>query len=140
MINLLMQLSNQILVGACCLSIIATFLSLAALLRLLPALFAVIRLALREILILSFRLYSLVLTRLAPFIQQRIGIDVLTGIPRIAATLVLSLVLGLLLLALTRIHITGWSVGLSILHGLAVGLVWNEIEEPGGLRLGVKAK
>jgi len=130
MIGLLVRLSNQILVGACCSSLIAVFFSAAALLRLLPALLAAIRLGLRGICILSFRFYSLVLTWLAPFVQQRTGVDVLTGLPRIGATLVLSLALGLLFLAITRLPIAVWSVGLLILHGLVVGLAWDELEDP----------
>jgi hypothetical protein len=140
MIALLIRLSNQILIGACCLSIIALVLAVVALLRLLPALLAAIRLGLRGICILSFRLYSLVLTWLAPFVQQRIGVDVLTGLPRIGATLILSLALGLLFLAITRLPIAVWSMGLLILHGLVVGLAWDELEDPGGLRLGVKVQ
>ena len=136
MVNLLVGLSNQLLLGACCFSIILVFLSLAALLRLLPVLLNAIRLGLRAILILSYRLYALVLTRVAPRVEEQLGIDILTGIPRLVATVLLSLVLGLSFVALSHLPLTGWIWVLLVFHGLAVGLAWDEIAQPGGLQLG----
>jgi len=112
--------------------------NLAALLRLLPQFLKLIRLGLRGFLILSFRFYHLLLTRIAPVIQQCLNINVLTVHLRVVASLLLSLILGLVFLFLTSLPVTGWSVGLSVLHGLSVGLAWDEIEKPGGLQLGVK--
>lgn len=126
------------LVGTCLASMILVFLSIAALLRLLPQFLKLIRLGLRGFLILSFRFYHLLLTRIAPVIQQCLNINVLTVHLRVVASLLLSLILGLVFLFLTSLPVTGWSVGLSVLHGLSVGLAWDEIEKPGGLQLGVK--
>jgi hypothetical protein len=140
MVDLLIRLSNQLFLGVCCLSIILVPLSIVALLRLLPTFLRAVRFGVRGILILSFRLYSLVLTRLAPLVQQQTGIDVLNGMARIAATVALSFALGMLFFGLTRAVITGWGVGLLVLHGLSVGLAWDDIAEPDGLRLGVKSK
>jgi len=126
------------LVGTCLVSSSLVLLSIAALLRLLPQFLNLIRLLLRGLLILSFRFYHLLLTRLAPVIEERLNITILTGHLRLIASLLLSLILGLLLLLLIGSPVTGWSVGLSLLHGLAVGLAWDEIEKPGGLQLGVK--
>ena len=136
MVNLLVGLSNQFLLAACCVSIILVFLSLAALLRLLPVLLNAIRLGLRAILILSYRLYALVLTRVAPEVEERLGFDILTGIPRLVATVLLSLVSGLLFVTITHLPLTAWIWVLLVLHGLAVGLAWDEIAQPGGLQLG----
>jgi len=126
------------LVGTCLASMSLVFLSIAALLRLLPQFLKLIRLGLRGFLILSFRFYHLLLTRIAPVIQQCLNINVLTVHLRVVASLLLSLILGLVFLFLTSLPVTGWSVGLSVLHGLSVGLAWDEIEKPGGLQLGVK--
>jgi hypothetical protein len=126
------------MVGTCLVSVSMVFLSIAGLLRLLPRFLHLIRLGSRSFLILSFRFYHLLLTRMAPVIQQHLNIHILVGHARVVATLLLSLSLGLLFLALTNLPVTRWSVGLSLLHGLAVGLAWDEIEKPGGLQLGVK--
>ena len=126
------------LAGTCLASLSLAFLSIAALLRLLPRFLNLIRLGLRGLLILSFRFYHLLLTRMAPIIQQRLNIDILAGHLRVIASLLLSLILGLLFLLLTNLSVTGWGIWLSLLHGLAVGLAWDEIEKPGGLQLGVK--
>jgi len=75
---------------------------------------------------------------MAPIVQQRLNINILAGPSRVIASLLLSLILGLLFLLLTDLPMTGWSIGLSLLHGLSVGLAWDEIEKPGGLQLGVK--
>jgi hypothetical protein len=126
------------LMSVCCVSLSLVLLSFAGLLRLLPRFLAFIHLVLRCFLILSYRLYHLLLARTAPAIQQRLGFDVLVGHWRLVACLTLSLCLGLLFLVLTGLPVTGWGVGLSLLHGLAVGLAWDEIQAPGGLQLGVK--
>jgi len=126
------------LVGTCLVSLSLVFFSIAALLRLLPPFLNLIRLGLRGFLILSFRLYHLLFTRMAPIIQQRLNINILTGPLRVIASLLLSLILSLLFLLLTNLPVTGWSIGLALLHGLSVGLAWDEIEKPGGLQLGVK--
>ena len=99
-----------------------------------------IRICLRGLLILSFRFYHLVFRYIAPYIHQYLGIDIMIGYARLVASLLLSIILGLLLFLLISMPITGWSVGISIFHGLLVGLAWDEIAEPGGLQLGVHSE
>ncbi len=138
MSRLLLRLFDRVLVGTCLVSLSLVFLSLAALLRLLPRLLHLIGRCLRGLLILSFRLYRLLLTRIAPPLQRRLRVDILDGPARLIASVVLSLALGALVLVLSRFRVTAWSIVLWLLHGLFVGLAWDEIEEPGGLRLGAK--
>jgi hypothetical protein len=126
------------LVGICLASMSLAFFSIAALLRLLPHFLSLIQRALRVFLILSFRFYHLVLTCIAPTIQQLLNVDILVGSARIVASLLLSLVLGLLFILVTGWIVTGWSIVLFLLHGLFVGLAWDEIGNPAGLQLGVK--
>jgi hypothetical protein len=129
---------ERALVGACIFGLVQFFLSLAALFRLLPLLLRAFRLGLRGLLILSFRLYYLILSQLAPPIERQLGIDVLAGIPRVAATILLSLLLGCLLLLVVGANVTGWAIALFLVHGLFVGLTWDDIEAPGGIQLGVR--
>ena len=125
------------LAGICLASLSLLFFSIAALLRLLPQFMHVVRLGLRGFLILSFRFYHLLLTRMAPAIQQRLNVNILAGHSRVLASLLLSLTLGGLFLYLADLPVTGWSAGLFLLHGLSVGLAWDEIAKSGGLQLGV---
>jgi len=138
--DLLGRLFNQLLIAGCCLSLILVLVSLAGLIRLLPALLPFARLGLRVFLVLSYRAYALILSRLAPDAKRGLGIDILSGFPRVVATGLLSLVVGLVFLALTRSPVTIWNAGLFLLHGLVVGWVWNGIEEPDDLLLGVKLR
>jgi hypothetical protein len=136
--GLIWRLFERVLVGTCLGSMNLVLLALAGLLRFLPQLFHLARSCLRGILILSFRLYRLIVTRLAPTVWDALGVDVRDGFPRVVACALLSLVLGTILLFLVRGGITGWGVGMCLVHGLAVALAWDEIEAPGGLQLGTK--
>ena len=140
MFDLLFRTFNQLLIFACCFSVILLFLSLAGLLRLLPALIPYVRRALRWLFVLSFRLYRHVLAWLAPYVEAYLGFSVVAGFPRVVAAVLLSVILGVTFLLLAHWSITAWSVGLCVLHGLVVGVAWDELEESEGLRLGVKAE
>ena len=140
MFGLIAQVFEHILVGACLTAFSMVLFSLALLLRLFPRLLGFARLCLRELLTLSFRLYRMILTWLDTIFQYRLGVNLLTGYRRVLACLFLSLILGLLIVTLAGLSISGWSVILSLLHGLIVGLTWDEIEEPEGFRLGVKSQ
>src|SRR5688572_6678241 len=107
---------ERALVGACIFGLVQFFLSLAALFRLLPLLLRAFRLGLRALLILSFRLYYLILGRLAPMVGRQLGIDILAGIPRVVASVLLSLLFGCLLLLVVGATVTGWGIGLLFLH------------------------
>jgi hypothetical protein len=116
------------------------FFSLASLLGLFPAFARFVRACFRATLILSYRLYALVLRTLAPHIARWLGVDLQLGWPRLVATVLLSLCIGGVILLLTPLTATAISVGLIIAHGLAVGLAWDEIAMPGGLQLGARLR
>jgi hypothetical protein len=130
------SLLTQLLVGACLLSPIVFFLSLAAFLHLLPAFVRFCHWCVRATLILSYRLYALILGWLAPVIRRVTGIDPRVGWPRLGATLLLSAAIGIAILLVTHLPFNGWSATVIVIHGLAVGLAWDEIASPGGLQLG----
>lgn len=126
------------LLGACLFSLSLLFFSLAAMLRLLPNFLHLVRLGLRGLLILSFRLYYLLFRRMAAPVKQRLNINILSDHWRVIFSVLFSLVLGLFFLLLTGWPVTGWGIGLTLLHGLCVGLAWDEIENPAGLQLGAR--
>ena len=140
MFDLLGRLFNQLLIAGCCLSLVLVLVSLAGVLRLVPALLPFVRLCLRAFLVLSYRAYALILRRLAPNITRWLGVDVLTPVPRLVATLLLSLGFGLAFFTLTQAPVTIWNTGLLVFHGLAVGWIWDGIEGSDDLLLGVKIR
>jgi len=126
------------ILGTCMFTIAWLFLSLGILVRLLPRIWGLFRRVVRGMIILSFRLYFLILTHLAPFFDRRLGQNILSGLPRVCATTALSLLLGLPLLMVATGGVPGLGLVLLIIHGASVGLAWDEIHTPGDLQLGAK--
>jgi len=128
------------ILGTCLFSVAWLLLSLGIIIRLLPRLFKLVRHLIRGILIVSYRLYAMILSPVAPVLEQRLGINILAGFSRVIATSFLSLLFGLPLVWLATGSVLGFASMLLIIHGLVVGVVWKEIEEPGDLQLGAKIK
>lgn len=114
------------------------FVAVANTLRLLPTLAPILGRIAWGILVLSCRVYYLLLTRLAPFIEQRWKVKILGGLWRLGVTLVLSLFSGLLFLLLTGLPIGIWTVLPFLLHGLFVDFIWDDIPGWGELQMGVR--
>ena len=130
----------QLLLAVLLASLDVLLVSLAATMRLVPALTRLLLRLLRRLIIVSTRVYATILSAIEPEIQRRFGVRILTGPWRVLASIVLSLLLGILLLLGTGLPANKWTVGLPVLHGLVVGLLWDEdeAEEPSGLHLGTK--
>ena len=126
----------NLLTAGCLFSLNMIILVLAGLLRMLPSFLRSLRGLIRFIMILSTRLYHLILTRAAPALNQHLGVDILKGFARIITTILLSLGIGLLIFYLLRLPINGLTVGICILHGVVVGLAWDGISSRGNLNLG----
>lgn len=110
--------------------------SLMVLIRHLPALADYLRRALRWGLVMSYRIYSNVLNHMAIVLQPIVGIDLLSSLPRTLFALAVSTLAGIGLH-----HMLGLALHLGTLlpfalHGLLVGWLWDELLEPGGIRLG----
>lgn len=130
------QIMSQLLVGVCCASANMLIMSLAVFIRHLPAISNAGRRVLRFLLLYSFRVYRTLLAWLAPFFYNLTQLDLLNGWPRLAATIILSLALGGIVLWLLGWRFKLWNTILCSLHGLAVGALWDELATPGGLQLG----
>ncbi len=114
------------------------FMGVAGVLRLLPLLAPLVGRALWSVLVFSCRLYYLVFTRIAPFIEKWTRVQLLSGLWRLGTTLALSLLLGLAVLFAARVPLTFWSVIPFLLHGLFVDFVWDDIPGLGALQMGVR--
>lgn len=138
--GLLWRILSNFLVYTCFGSLIFVFMSLGGLLRLLPRLLRLLFSLLRALLILSFRLYALLISQLSPLFEHLFHVSLRQGLGRLLACLTFSLVLGLIGLWLFGLPIAWWHIGLLLLHGVTVSLVWEEIQKPGSLQLGERIK
>jgi len=124
---------QNLCIGVCLLSPVVFFFSAAAFLRVLPPFLRSLHRCLRVLLILSYRLYRLILNALASLV----GIELAQGWLRVVITIALSAVITIGLHQVAGWPWQWWSLGLGVLHGLCVGLVWDEIDKPGGVQVGV---
>jgi len=127
-----------VIIGVCAFSVLQGAIGLAAVLRLLPALLSLARYLTRLSFVASFRLYRLLFALVAPLVKRSSGIDLLTGIPRLVATVALSTSLWLTALLLLQASLSVWIFVPAILHGLIVGLLWDDLAQPGELQMGIK--
>lgn len=139
MLGIILQIFEHAAIGVCLSSLSLVFFSLAVLLRMFPSFLKFVRSCLRAALILSYRFYDLIFKRLDPLVAN-FGIEVTSGFPRIIASVVLSSAFGLSILAFTGLPVSGWVLIICVLHGLTIGLAWDEVEEPDGLKLGEKSE
>ena len=140
MLNLLTGLFNQVLLAGCCLSLVLVFVSLAGALRLLPVALRYLRLALHVGLILTVKGYRLLFKQVAPIAEQFLGVDLFSPYPRVIASVLVSIGVGMVFIAVTQAPVTLWNLGFCVLHGLAVGVMWENLEDPDDLLLGVKTR
>jgi len=114
------------------------FIVLAFALRLVPTLLRFAGACLRMFLVVSYRFYRMLLTPAANVVRAHSGVDLVAGLWRIVATTLVSLLLGLAVMAVTPLVASAVSLGLCLVHGLVVGIIWDEAEHPGNLYLGAK--
>jgi hypothetical protein len=124
---------QNLCIGLCLLSPVVFFFSAAAFLRVLPPFFRFLHRCLRVLLIVSYRLYRWVLLGMSSLV----GMELAQGWLRVLVTTIFSTLVGLGTHALAHWSLSWWSLGLFLLHGLCVGLIWDEIEKPGGVQVGV---
>ena len=127
---------GNLLAVICLFSLNMIILVLAGLLRLLPGFFKAVRRGARFVMVMSSQFYDLLLTQAAPGIDRHLGVDIFKGLGRIAATILLSLVIGVPIFRLLHISLNGLTMGICILHGLIVGLAWDGNSNFEALNLG----
>jgi len=134
--GILLDAFEYMFAGGCLLAMNFVFMFLFGLLRNLPALLRAGREVLRETLIMTYRLYRPVITHAQAVTHRLLGIDIGRSPMRVIATALLSLLimLGFDLVLRWRVSVF-WSV-LAVLHGSAVGLIWDGLEQADGLRTG----
>ena len=126
--------------GLCLVSINLLFVMLAMLFGRLPAIIDFLRRLLRWILLVSFRLYYALLSRLQPTLENSFGLNLSSGAPRIIACSLLSLAILTFFLAITSLSFSVWGLAVAVLHGIVVGIVWEDALEIGSLHLGSRLR
>ncbi len=132
----MMRMFSPWILGTCLITLNLVFVALAALMGWLPAILSFLSRLLRTTLVWSYHIYRQVLTWIDPLSEDWFGTKLSVGFPRMVACLALSLLIVSLLFALTPLDFSWWSLGLAGLHGLALGYLWGDVLEPGGLHLG----
>lgn len=128
----------MILAFLCMVAYIQVFIILAFALRLMPTLLQMAGQCLRLFLFISYRLYRMLLTPLARILRRRTGLDLTAGLLRLLSTTLLSLIVGFIIIAVTPLTMSLVTVGTCLIHGLAVGIIWDDVEHPGMLNLGAR--
>lgn len=136
--GILASLFGTVVVATTVFTINLFFMGIAGVLRLIPQLAPILGRFVWGVLVFSCRLYYLLLTRLAPVIERHAGIKILTGLWRLGATLSMSLALGIVILVVSGIGISFWTIIPFILHGLFVDFAWDEIPGLSDLQMGVR--
>lgn len=105
--------------------------------RNLPKILQALQRGLRGLLRVSFRLYNTIMSPLRVWLYQKSGVDIYAPLPRTLATIVLSLGIGTGIMAIFSLSIRPWILILLGLHGLFIGLVWENILRPEEFQMGV---
>jgi hypothetical protein len=134
------RIISSILVGVCLSSFGIILMSLLLQLRNLPRMLSGLKSSLRSLLRFSFEIYAALLTRIRVWVLYYTGIDLLMPIPRTMTTISLSLLIGWGGMSLIGLALTGWMVALLSLHGLFIGLAWEQITTPDDFQLGGRAE
>ena len=127
-----------LIIGTCAFFVLQLAIAAAAVARFLPTLFNLLRYLTRLMLVCSFRLYRLVLRWLVPPLAHYFKVDLLNGWARLVAAVAISMSLGMTIVSLAHWNLTTWSLGPFALHGLIVGLLWDDLSQPGELQMGIK--
>ncbi len=125
------------------------FYLIAGFVRSLPWLIPLVVRAFWRFIILSYQMHARVIAQIAPLVKQQWGINLLEGRWRRAATILLSLLNGLVLLLVLQLRLDlfaflamlpvgVWLLLLFVVHGWLVDRVWDEMPTTEGLQMGVR--
>jgi len=127
---------QPLIFGSCLFSLSVLFLSVSLIVRSLPTLIRLFLRALRAVLMISYRLYTLVLKRIQPEFKKQLGIRVMDRVPRIFLSMALSNLIGMVLCLVFHWHVTLWIIAILCMHGLFIGYAWSDFFEQPGIRMG----
>lgn len=102
----------------------------------LPRMLAFVRDAAQVALVISCYVYRAVINQIRP-LGRRVGINLVANPLRSVVCVLLSMALGAIIMLVAGWEITPPRLGLSALHGLLVGLVWDQVGPPKGISLGI---
>lgn len=137
MFALVSRVFGSVMIGICLSTFGMVLVTLLLTVKNLPRILSGLQRLLRALLRGSFRLYSAILNPVRVWVFQQSGFDILTPVPRTLATVTLSLVMGVGLLAVFSMPVKGWMAVVLFLHGLFVGLAWEGILRADDFQLGV---
>ena len=140
MFHILSRLLEQILVGGCMLSLNLLFAAVIAVFRISPFLFHSAGSIVRSFLVLSIRVYKLIVSSISSRTDHITRLNLLTGGSWVVSSLVLSLGFSIVSIYAIGLKLTPLFLAPGILHGLIVGFLSDEIDPQGGLRLGVPTR
>jgi hypothetical protein len=126
----------QSLFEALLMLLVLTFNAVGLLLSWLPGILSRALWLAQMVLFISCDLYRRLLSWLRPT-GLRAGVDLVANPWRMAACVLLSILVGLAVMALAGWDITLFGVGACAGHGLLVGAAWDQMGPPAGVRMGV---
>jgi len=130
------RILEQILTGMCFFGLNMLLLGLMAGFRNLPAILQAVGRAVRWISLQFYRAYRVVLNGFSPTFQHFLGVDILGQYPRVGACCLFSLTLYLITALVFQWQVSLLWLALTFAHGVYIGLTWDQLEQPSGLRLG----
>lgn len=134
----LFGLLEYMIVGSILMSINLFMTILFGLIRNLPTILRAARQALRESLIWAYKLDRPILAAIQPLLYQLFKINLAGPLLRTITTALFSLLVLLGFDLVLRWRVMVFFVVLAILHGVIVGLLWDELEQTDHLRTGEK--
>ena len=131
------RIFGTILIGICLSGFVVVLMTLFLSLRNLPAILVTLRQFLRGAFRGSYRLYNAFLSPIRSWVYPRTGIDIFHPIFRVTCSILLSLGIGVGLLALLSLPVPTWVLIVLTIHGLFVGLAWENILRSDDFQMGV---
>ena len=137
MIALLSRVFGSVIIGTCLSGFVIVLMTIFLGIRNLPAIVRTLQRMLRSILRGSYRLYSAVLSPVRIWIFRGTGLDIFHPVPRIVSSVILSLGIGFGVLTVFSMEFSNWILIALALHGLFVGLAWENILLSDDFQMGV---
>lgn len=130
------RLFRNLLFGLIISAIGALIMAVIGLIANLPRIIQGLLMVLRLLLRFSYQAYALILGSVQPQLLTATGVDLLEPTLRTMLCILLSAGIGGGVVTLLGWQIGLWWLGAFILHGLVVGLAWEQIVRPGEFQLG----